>query len=467
MRRQKQKNPIVFGHLESGEQLSFPLDMLRERHFMVTGRTGQRKTLFTLSQLKQFHAAGDGVIFIDLGGDKAAYQILKRALRPGKRLWLCSIDKRHDSFYFDPLITGSGFSDQLIASNAVGSGLNLIYSEGYGRSFWGRYNVADINDALDRLASRGIISATFKQLTEELKQIAKARGAQKQTSEAVLAADQLHRVHYFGEAPTPDKQLNLRQAIRNGDIVYFWCPTALYGWAARAIATLASWCVMVEMAQLDDDRNDGEHSAPPVTHLTIDEYAQVASGKSSLESQLVLSRKWGLQMTMVFQDYEQMRTPDGDLFPTLRSNCQRFIFDAISEDAQKDLMNASTDEIKYLPGRSISGTSTSNQERAYIAPALERSKVQAISGKAMWVFGIFNLGDKHRDPIPFEIIPPTNSVAEHNELKHLQMPLASSTAPVSKDASLTPELIKRHEALNAVIAAKRKTEWCEVGRNEI
>ena len=107
-RRKKltQQNPIHLGRPLDGASLTFPLDALREIHFLDIGRTGQRKTLNVLSRVTQFHAYGDGIIFIDVGGDRAAYRILENSAknRPayrklkraaegsGKNIHLWSID---------------------------------------------------------------------------------------------------------------------------------------------------------------------------------------------------------------------------------------------------------------------------------------------------------------------------------------------------------------------------------------
>ena len=444
---------IIFGKGEDGRPVSFSTGMLSEVHFSVSGATGQRKTLFVLSMLLQFFKAGHGIVFVDLGGDIPAYWLLRRAAEARhKRLWFFSVDSSLDSLYFDPILS---LRNPIVAGGAVGSGLNLTHAPGYGRTFWGRVNAAEINTAFDHLAARGITVPSFAEFCAELERIAKANGKAREISEAKLAAEQLNRLHYFGVARDSSKQLVLREAIRNGDIVVFHCPSALYGDVSRAVATLSSWCAMVEQENVLKENPD---APPPITHLVVDEYAQVASGRSSLESQLTLVRKWGLQMWLVFQNREQLRTPDGDLYPTIRSNCQNFVFSAETEEERRDLMNASLDEWKLeKPSRSIHRTSVSESERWYLAPRLERNTVIETCAKAMMLFGIFKLGDKHRDPIPFQIIPPTKSVAEHNLLKALQYPARSDASPAARGKPSRPDPV--HAAkLSDLIRARKQAE---------
>ena len=200
--------------------------------------------------LLQFLALGHSVVFIDLGGDRAAYALFAAACRAlGRTLQLFSLNPRHDSRFFDPLITGTGFFDPIIAANAIASGLNLLYSDGYGRGFWGRFNLADLNEAFDRLRAAGIHRPIFLQLIAELRHIARLRRRQSAVSEAVLAADMLARISHFGMATAPRKQLSIAEVIETGGVAYFYVPTALYGASARAVATLAAWTAMVEAAQ--------------------------------------------------------------------------------------------------------------------------------------------------------------------------------------------------------------------------
>jgi len=441
---------ITFGKLFDGSPLDLPLDLLLERHFMVQGSTGQRKTLFVISLLLQFLAMGHAVFFIDLGGDRAAYALFASACRElGKTLRLFSLNPRHDSMYFDPLVTDSGFIDQVIAANVIASGLNLLYSDGYGRGFWGRFNLADLNEAFDHLHAKGIQRPNFAQLISELRSIARSRRRQSAVSEAVLAADMLARIAHFGMAADPHQQLNIANIIESGGVGYFYVPAALYGASARAVATLSAWSVMVEAAQ------HFESSQPPrVVHVALDEYAQVAAGRSTLEAQLTLCRKWGVQMHLLFQSAEQMRTPDGDLGPILRDNCQRFYFTVASEQEQRELMACSLDEIKTK--RSITSASlarSSVQSREELLPTLERNEILKVSGEAMKAFAVFNLGDQHRDPIPFAIIPPTKSIAEHTALKLTRLPeidphIASS---VKQNTLLGSDRQQRHAALQAIM----------------
>ena len=413
---------IVFGRRADGSVLSFPVAELLERHSAIQGATGQRKTLFLLSFLTQFLAdPTHSVVYVDLGGDQAAYWILENACRNlGIRMQLFTLSRFHRSTFFDPLVNTRAFAeDTTIAAANVASGLSLSHSEGYGRNFWGRLNTASINEGFDWLATHGAVGRphSLAELGAALRAIQRRNRQRTDSSEAVYAVDQILRYPTIGIAPNPQEQHSIGETIEYGGVSYFFLPTAIYGSTARAVGTFAAHTTMVEAA---DRLEQGKE--PRVVHLAVDEFSQIASGRSNVEGQVTLSRKWGVQMHLVFQSREQMKTPDGDLGPILRDNCQRFLFTVASEDEQKELMACSEDEVKYLAQPQTSAFVPTTPLRSYLAPKLERNDILGINAKAMSAYAVLSLGDRHRDPIPFEVIPPTKSAAEHSALKRKRLP---------------------------------------------
>jgi hypothetical protein len=61
---------ILLGRKENGRNLAIALSDFLEKHLVIQGATGQRKTLFLLSVLTQLISLyGHSVFFIDLGGE--------------------------------------------------------------------------------------------------------------------------------------------------------------------------------------------------------------------------------------------------------------------------------------------------------------------------------------------------------------------------------------------------------------
>ncbi len=246
-------------------------------------------------------------------------------------------------------------------------------------------------------------------------------------SEAYLAAEHLLRFGSLTE--NRPVRLNIGEAIESSAVVVFHIPSALRGEAARAVASMALWAVMVEAAHRTERGLPKRH-----VHLAVDEYSQVASSRSAVDSGLVLARKWSIAIWAVFQDDTQLITPDGDLRSIIRSQCQRFLFARESVDEVDELRSRSSDVLRPDTSQSLRGMWVSTSVREVLEPGLSRNSILELSGVAMRAFAVLRLGDKHRDPIPFTILPPTASPADHERLKNKPLPVRtvpSAAVPLS------------------------------------
>ena len=196
----------------------------------------------------------------------------------------------------------------------------------------------------------------------------------------------------------------------------FYLPTAHMGGAARAVASLASWCTTVEAATRVEKGSDTRY-----VHLAIDEYAQIAAGRSAVTSTLTLARKWNVIPYLVYQDSDQLKTADGDLNSIIRSNCQLVYFDAYSRDEQEELLAFSKDELKKDKSEGFSGFRYSEHVRKLREPKLTRNEVLDVSAVSMQAFFIPKLGLGHIEPIPFEVMP-AKSKADHATLSKTPLP---------------------------------------------
>jgi|GEM_PF-3759418 len=415
--RARSSQLIRFGQTETGV-LDIPIDVLREKHWAIRGPVGQRKTLFLLSALQQYISLPNNpVIFVDLGGDQVAYWLLKQAAdKAGRPFYFFSLDEQHDSCSWDPIRgTPAYATDVTVAASGVASGLSLLHGEGYGRKFWGRLNQNTINEAFDALAMPAAQLPSFQQLVEELKRLARKARTSQNVSEAFLAADQLLR--YSSLTQTKETVLNLGGAIEDSAVVVFHIPTALRGEASRAVASLLVWSVMVQAAHRSEQGLD-----PRYIQLAIDEYPTIAAAGGTVDSTLTLARKWNLHAWLIYQDDSQLITSDGDLRPIIRSQCQRVLFSCESADEVDELRQRSLDVLRSDTSRSLRGLSQSTSVREILEPRLTRNEIMQLSGIALKAYAVLRLSDQHRDPIPFTILPPTQSPAEHAKLKNKPLP---------------------------------------------
>lgn len=407
--------------------LDIELSRMREKHFAIAGPTGQRKTLFLLSVLVQFiRLAADSCFFIDLGGDQAAFWLLEKAARlAGKPFYFFSLKNREDGCCWDPISGTPAYAEDItLASSGTASGLSLLHGEGYGRKFWGRINYKAITDAFDALVKRLGRLPDFPELVMELVRQGKAQRNSQQTSEAYLAA--AHLLHYHALTGRCRKRLDIGKAIEEGAVVVFYIPAALRGEAAKAVASMLIWSVMVQAAHRCE-----EGLPPRYPHIAVDEYPTVASSGSAVDSGLTMARKWNTAFWTVFQDDKQLDTVEGDLRSIIRSQCQRILFARESEEEIDELRNRSLDVLRPDHSHSLRGMSQTTSVREVLEPGLTRNEILELSGVAMKAYAVLRLGDKHRDPIPFTIIPPTSSPAEHDELKNKPLPQKPSGQPSS------------------------------------
>ncbi len=189
--------------------------------------------------------------------------------------------------------------------------------------------------------------------------------------------------------------------------------------------------------------------------LAIDEYAQVANAKANVDAGLTMSRKHHLHFYLLFQDFEQLKTSGGDLGPVVRSQCQRIVFSATSREETNELRDRSLDVTRDDVGSSLHGMGVSTSVREVEEPGLTRNSILRLSAEAMKAYAVLNLGDRHRDPIPFTIIPPTKSIAEHRELKNKPLP----TKPLC-DEPQSPEPRQIERSVNQTLdeAARGRRE---------
>lgn len=444
---------IVLGIDQHGRKLQYPLSRLRERHFAVAGPTGQRKTMLTLSLILQFLLLlRDVCVFVDLGGDQAATWLLAEAAEAaGKPFYFFSLDNHHDTCCWDPIAGTPAYAyDTTIAASGIASGLSLLHGDGFGRSFFGRLNQREIDSAFDNLATKHSRLPTFSELVRELCRLGEATRNAKHVSEAFLAAERLLR--YDALTGCRPKRLDLGRAIEESAVIVFHLPTALREEASRAVASMLIRAVMAEAAHRSEQGLDKRH-----VHLVVDEYPQVATSRGAVDSALVLARKWNVAIWAVYQDDAQLITPEGDLRSIIRSQCQRILFARESKDEIEELRNRSLDVLRPETSHGLRGLSASTSQREVLEPGLTRNEIIQVSGTAMQAYADLRLGDKHRDPIPFTIIPPTRSVAHHEELKSKPLPRwnppeaspepAPRAGEPQRPAELTESAAKRHSAL--------------------
>lgn len=116
-------------------------------------------------------------------------------------------------------------------------------------------------------------------------------------------------------------------------------------------------------------------------------------------------------------------------------------------------------------GSSLNGMGVTTSVREVEEAGLRRNSILELSAEAMKAYAVLNLGDQHRDPIPFTIIPPTKSVAAHRTLKN--KPLPTKPQPVvpiqtAEDRNHTSDeatKLRREQLMDLAARIAAETTW--------
>ncbi|QEG36214.1 TraM recognition site of TraD and TraG [Bythopirellula goksoeyrii] len=441
---------------------------------MTSGGKSVLMTSLMLQYLQPYQVGGKEVIdplcIVDLGGDLFTFNlIMEECIRLGRVLKWLSLDPLDESYFFDPLQSCKSLSGSSARkANFVTAGLNLAYAEGFGTGYFGRLNYATIREAFIRLGHQGVVSPTLLELGEELSEMAKRQKQGREAAEALYALDQLLDYPSLTRGEDPTKRIDVDEALEDSQVLYFFLPTLQEPLAARAVGTLAAWTV-INAAAYRQKTGQSKRNIP----LVIDEAAQIVHGQS-FQDALVLSRKYGIRIHMLYQSEAQLRSSRGtDMSQVVGDNCAVkafFTTDTSKGQELADLQGYSKDEIVPRLGTSRSGLRTTTSEQENEEPILKRNSVIDTSSTFGEFFLLFNDGKGHREPIRMMSEFPT-TLEKHAELSNLPLPrkVVPQTVPsvhkeecsvkVSTD-SRDAHHDQRAAALRKLLAAlKQEEKW--------
>lgn len=476
---------IVYGYTQTSRPVTKSRSEHIGRHTLLQGMTGSGKGTLIASLSSQFVipyrleglTVRDPIVVIDLGGDQFHYHFLRsQALRVGAVFKTFSLDPLHDTCSFEPLQSCRSLTQSPARmANFVAAGLNLIYSESYGQGFWGRLNLATIMEALETIILRGVTTPTLHHLATELRAMARSHRSSKEASEALFALDQLISYRQLSHSDDADKNLDIAQALEECHVIYFFLPTLFEPLAARAVATLAAWSVIVESVSRKQ-----RGLTPRIIHLFEDEFAQIAAGRS-FEDALVLSRKYGTRLILAYQSRQQLRLPQGDIGHVVRDNCPIKIYftaDTSENGDYRDIQGYSKDVPKTRGGQSFHGLSTSTNTHEIWEPKLERNDIVDVSSTFGEALFALNDGKGHHEPLRIMCRPPTDKT-EYERLANTPLPARNgqpTTPPLSNvtqpaatsppepaivspcSSAQHPEASDRSDRIRQLIAAKQRAE---------
>lgn len=324
-------------------------------HAYLRGDTGSGKTALGMTPmvmqlLRQNQAA---IVIIDLKGDSALFHAVKdEAEQQGRVFKWFTNELERSTFVFNPLAIAR---NEGVSLNQVGEtlleALSLSHGEGYGRGYFSRR----ARQWLTGMLRKHPDTESFEQLYEYASRREGIRTPQdyQDVFELLSVLESLSYFPQLNMRPTKpgdpvmaerkesalDAAINLREAIREKHVLYFWLPAAAEAASVREIAKLVVYSLLQEHL-----RHEREEGYAAKTVLLIDEFQRMASGGFRII--LEQARSYGIAAVLANQTFQDLQTADADIRHTVASNTRlKQTFSAPDVEQQDQLIRGSGNEI--------------------------------------------------------------------------------------------------------------------------
>jgi len=415
---------IIIGETIDAKPVAIPRLAVDDKYWSIRGGVGAGKTV-TLANLasqliepylRDGQPCRDPVVIVDLGADLFFYHAFAKACEDnGVRLWTISLDPRR-SHHFDPTqsLAALGANPAELA-NFLAAALNLVFSEEYGKGFWGAVNVNDLIEAFSALRDRGIAAPSLHQVAQELNDMNRRRRSTN-LSQAVYACNLLLQFSQLKATGDPDKDCSIKSVLENCEAIFCSLDAIRQASAARALGSLVSRSLLIEA----DIRKESQ--PPRYPRLIQDEAPQLIS-KANADA-FFLGRKH-ISMAISYQSSDQWLSRDGDLRGALRDNCAyKLYFGASTDNDVKELQGYSRETTAILGGSSISGQlrSATTSSREYLTRTLTVNQILDITWTRWMGFFVQQDGSGHQDPIKI-LCRPRHPKELHDKWRNTPLPI--------------------------------------------
>ena len=408
-----------------GDPVAIPRSLLRGSHIHNRGMSGCGKTSIVglphLLQMMEFYdlvyatpkgkktlREKDPIVVIDLGGDRALFHAARtHATKLGRTFRYFSFDPER-SFGFNLFQSVKGASQRVIRlSNLWLEGLNLDAANGAADAqFFSQQGLVQ----LQLLASLALENSQSGQEVT-LKDIERFLS---EKENVIPHADQIVTnlkllMHYPQLSPEKDDPnvINMRDAIRNREVIFFSCPLLGEATSARMLCGLALYTLIDAAMEIGSEVDPNNPYLPaPHTFVMIDEFASLCG--PSYAAVLAQARKH-VTLLQLNQTTEQLKIQKNfDLASMVRDNCAVKIYHTITgKNDIEELQSYSKETRDTLrttrePGsvlqQGISGAGGASDSE-YLSPLLRRNTISDVSNTSDEFFVIINDGKQHREPI--------------------------------------------------------------------
>ncbi len=407
-------------------------DLLKEGHMHVRGRTRSGKTSRAIAPLLRqlitpypySNAKGevldpnmqDPIFIFDLGGDLSLFNFVKDELckakytdkqgnpLPKRNFRFLSLKEDDDWDYFDPFqIVPGGETDIVRLAQLMIEAFNQDYGMVYGASYYSMKSLSALLRVANHVVEQGEVGTVmnFKDVGRFLN-----RGKDRDEASIRMAFEFLMKYDQI-QSPPPnkpqDKKIDMRRALDNSEVIYFFCPSMGQATTARQVAGLGLYTLLAA-AQLRKD--SGANQGPEHRHawVIVDEFQELAG--RSFASLLAQSSKFGISLILANQTTTQLETRDVNLAHVVRDNTlAKMYFTVTGKTDFDDLQSFSEEKSQELDTTDKSIQTRMGMEhgatemlRHRMAPVLERNQILSTSSKSDNCFLILDDGKGHHEP---------------------------------------------------------------------
>lgn len=334
-------------------------------HTYIVGRTGSGKTSMGMMQLllqiirgSISPVAGEErektpIVIIDLKGDEVLFQTARiEAERRGQKFRFFTLEPGKATHKFNPF-RGFRSKNRTIAQlvQLVLDSLGVNHGDGYGRGYYSQRSRFLLSQTL---RAAGDVNS-FKDLYVKLRTLYGNQKADfRDAFELLSVIESLTHYDQLVTSKVEDSDHNadtiqMDRVLEESEVVYFWLPSQTESIAVREVGKL----VLFNLRTAAQDRESlGE--ARRQAFVFIDECQKLVG--ENFQEILQKARSGGIAVVLANQSLNDLKTPDFDLRPTIRTNANAKMFFSMNEPEEvRNMMFLSGEELQTFGRDEVEG----------------------------------------------------------------------------------------------------------------
>lgn len=280
------------------------------------------------------------IVVLDLKGDLALFNTVKaEAAAREQPFKFFTVEKGAFSYGFNPITNlRSDVRTEVQLAQVLLDSLALNHGEGYGRSYYSRKARSILYRVLT--ASRGKVK-NVRELYEATRLASEDEKSQ-ETYELISTLEVLASYENL-DLKGSSESIHMPKLVEQREIAYFWLPAVVESVSVREIAKLVLYSVLTACIDRTSRDPGGKH---PQVYVFIDEFQRIAG--ENFKIILEQARSFGLSLILSNQSIQDLKTPDSDLRPTIRTNTRVKRYFSVTDPIEVDLLSRASGEELWL-----------------------------------------------------------------------------------------------------------------------